>query len=58
MKSYTANKLKKPTEIYREALKNPVTIEHRHHGEFVLIDSEAYIKMIDRLAELEACLDE
>ena len=45
-------------EVYKNAVSEPVAIDHKFYGEFILTNSSDYTRMIDRLAELEACLDE
>lgn len=45
MQKYTATDLQKPTEIFRRATREPVLIQHRHHGEFVLLTKEQYEKL-------------
>lgn len=46
MNKYTATELQRPTEIFRRSTREPVLIQHRHHGEFVLISKEQYEKLV------------
>lgn len=47
MKTFTAKTLHdNPSEVYRAAVKEPVKITHKHHGDFIISSSDkphAYI---------------
>ena len=47
MKTFTAKQLHdNPSEVYREAVKGPVKVTHKHHGDLILSSEEnphAYI---------------
>lgn len=47
MKKFTATQLHDdPRPVYQEAVKRPVLIDHKHHGELVMMSSDKYLEMI------------
>ena len=50
MKTFTAKQLHdSPSEVYRAAVKEPVKITHKHHGDFLISKTEKTI--------IKPCLD-
>lgn len=49
LKRFTGTQLHhKPGPVYQEAVKHPVVVEHKHHGELVMMSSDKYLELTNK----------
>lgn len=53
MKTFTAKTLHdNPSEVYRAAVKEPVKVTHKHHGDMVILSKEVFESRIRNALDL------
>lgn len=53
MKTFTAKNLHdNPSEVYRSAVKEPVKITHKFHGDMVILSKEVFVSRVKNALDL------